>query len=132
MPHPAKPQSTSIAFFVTLRFSNLVPYVAILKTFHVKNRTTGSQLGETQFLGKGATTLPSLHLTFRRYSPTTENHNKIPESINYVWSRESSWGTPNILHPILSSTSPSDGALLVVLKLCNSSPQDRVPSRGKL
>ncbi len=35
-PHP----STSVAFFVTLRFSNLVPYVAILKTFHVKKKVT--------------------------------------------------------------------------------------------
>ncbi len=39
--HPIAPPSTSVAFFVTLflvtlRFSNLVPYVAILKTFHVK------------------------------------------------------------------------------------------------
>ncbi len=35
-PLPATPPSTSVAFFVTLRFSNLVPYVAILKTFHMK------------------------------------------------------------------------------------------------
>ncbi len=35
-PHPAKPPSTSVALFVKLRFSNLVPYVAILNTFHVK------------------------------------------------------------------------------------------------
>ncbi len=40
-PHPTKPPSTSVAFFVMLffvmlRFSNLVPYVAILKMFHVK------------------------------------------------------------------------------------------------
>ncbi len=36
-PHPTKSPSTSVAFFVTLWFSNLAPYVAILKTFHVKN-----------------------------------------------------------------------------------------------
>ncbi len=36
-PHPTTPPSTSVAFFVTLQFSNLVPYVAILKTFHIKN-----------------------------------------------------------------------------------------------
>ncbi len=30
------PSSTSFAFFVTLQFSDLVPYVAILNTFHVK------------------------------------------------------------------------------------------------
>ncbi len=35
-PHPATPPSTSVAFFVTLQFSILVPYVAILKTFHIK------------------------------------------------------------------------------------------------
>ncbi len=35
-PDPTKPPYISVAFFVTLRFSNLVPYVAILKTFHVK------------------------------------------------------------------------------------------------
>ncbi len=35
-PHPAMPPSTSVAIFMTLRFSNLVPYVAILKTFRVK------------------------------------------------------------------------------------------------
>ncbi len=40
-PHPAAPPSTSVAIFVTLRFSNLVPYVAILKTFHVKTLTSG-------------------------------------------------------------------------------------------
>ncbi len=34
----ATPPSTSVAFFVTLRFSNLVPYDAILKMFHVKKR----------------------------------------------------------------------------------------------
>ncbi len=34
---PTKPPSTSVAFFVTLRFSKLVLYLAILKTFHVKN-----------------------------------------------------------------------------------------------
>ncbi len=37
-PHPAIPSSTSVAFFVTLRFSNLVPYVAILKTIHIKKK----------------------------------------------------------------------------------------------
>ncbi len=36
-PDPTKPPSTSIAFFVMLQFSNLVPYVAILKTFYIKN-----------------------------------------------------------------------------------------------
>ncbi len=38
-PHPAAIYFRCIfrdAFFVTLRFSNLVPYVAILRTFHVK------------------------------------------------------------------------------------------------
>ncbi len=34
---PARPPSTSVAFFMTLQFSNLVPYIVILKTFHVKN-----------------------------------------------------------------------------------------------
>ncbi len=29
--------STSVAFFVTLWFSDLVPYVLILKTFHIRN-----------------------------------------------------------------------------------------------
>ncbi len=29
---------TSIAFFVTLQFSDLGPYIAILKTFHIKNK----------------------------------------------------------------------------------------------
>ncbi len=36
VPHPTKPPSTSVAFFVMLRFSNLVRYIAILKTFHVR------------------------------------------------------------------------------------------------
>ncbi len=36
LPHPATPTSTTVAFFVMLWFSNLVPYVAILKMFHVK------------------------------------------------------------------------------------------------
>ncbi len=36
-PDVTKPLSTSVAFFVTLQFSNVVPYVSILKTFHVKN-----------------------------------------------------------------------------------------------
>ncbi len=35
---PTPPLSTSIAFFVTLQFSNLVTYVAILKTFHIKSK----------------------------------------------------------------------------------------------
>ncbi len=34
--HPVWPPSTSVPFFVTLWFSNLVPYVLILKMFHVK------------------------------------------------------------------------------------------------
>ncbi len=34
---PPRCPSTSVVFFLTLRFSNLVPYVAILKTFHIKN-----------------------------------------------------------------------------------------------
>ncbi len=43
MHRPASPPtsslapSTSVAFFVTLRFFDLVPYVLILKTFHVKS-----------------------------------------------------------------------------------------------
>ncbi len=37
-PHFAKPPSTSVAFFVTLQFSNLVPYAVILNTFQVKMR----------------------------------------------------------------------------------------------
>ncbi len=35
-PHPTMPPSTPVAFFVTLRFYNHVPYPSILKTFHVK------------------------------------------------------------------------------------------------
>ncbi len=48
-PHPTKPPSTSVAFlvtlfFVTLQFSDLVPYVAILKTFHIKKSGTYDSL----------------------------------------------------------------------------------------
>ncbi len=45
MYHPALPQPPCqapiyfFAFFVTLWFSDLVPYVLILKTFHLKNGT---------------------------------------------------------------------------------------------
>ncbi len=34
--YPVWPISTSVACFVTLQFSDLVPYIVILKTFHVK------------------------------------------------------------------------------------------------
>ncbi len=40
--HIVRPLSTSVAFFLTLWFSDLVPYVLILKTFHVKNKNTNS------------------------------------------------------------------------------------------
>ncbi len=43
MPHPAPPLFTSVSFFVTLRFCNLVPYVAILKVFH---KTFHIKIGE--------------------------------------------------------------------------------------
>ncbi len=37
--HPMLPPSTSIAFFITLQFSDLVPYVLTLKTFTSKRAT---------------------------------------------------------------------------------------------
>ncbi len=40
VPPPRSATIYSVAFFVTLRFSNLLPYVAILKMFHVKIRFT--------------------------------------------------------------------------------------------
>ncbi len=50
-PHPATPPSTSVAFFVTHQFSNLVPYVVILKTLtskvheHICLSAAGVELG---------------------------------------------------------------------------------------
>ncbi len=42
-PPPYLAPSTSAAFFVTLQFSDLVPYVLILKMFHIKSYHINSQ-----------------------------------------------------------------------------------------
>ncbi len=63
-PHPATPPSTSVAIFITLWFSILVLYVAILKTFHVKKLPNSNELKLSPYITEKITAPNNKTVTF--------------------------------------------------------------------